>query len=876
MSVLATVVGAHDENGHVPDDRVPLVGRLDELERLAGLVGLTAAEPEPASAVLLSGDAGVGKTRLLAELRDPRRGRRLAGAASGTASTSATARCPTCRSARPSAGSPPRRPPGRVPRRGRPRARAPDARAAGCIPEQRRARSDDTEPVDRAELFEAVARRARALGRADARCCSSSRTCTGPTSRPASCSASCSPGGFDRRSPSSRPTAATTCTAATRCAPPPPSGPGCPASAPRRSRRCPTPTSAPWSRSAAPGAADRARRARHRRARRGQRVLRRGARAAASRSAGALPADLADLLLVRLDQLDDAARQVVRAAAVPAAGCPTSCSRGSSRPATQPRHARCAPPSSSNVLVPVGPDGYAFRHALLAEAVYDDLLPGERVRLHARLRRRRCAARRRRHGGRAGPARPAAHDLATAVRGQHRRPATRRWPSADPTRPPGTTSSRSSWPTDSGRRTAIRRRPVDARPRRAPARRRWPPARPTARSRCVRDQLRSTCPRRRRRPDRPRLLARSRARSLIVVDTDVDALAVTTEALALVPDEPADAAARPDARAARARPRRAAPATTRRPAGPTEALELGRPARPARRRRRGAHHAGPAATSGAGDPARRSAMLEQSVAAGARRRRRGAELRGLFNLGRPALRGRSARRGPRGLRAAAPTRAEEVGRPWAPYGLDARVLRHPVAYVAGDWDGASALADVRDQSPPDLAEAMLAASGLLVARRARRRRGARAAARAAAAGGGATGWSRCSPARRDRPARRPRRPRRRPPGARRRRRDRRRLWENTDFQARIRLTGLLLGQLAPRRPSVGSDDRDDLAGRARPTWWTAADARRRCASSGVGDEGPEGRAWLARVRRRARPAALAGRRRPAGAGRARRRVGARR
>src|SRR5690606_27965446 len=29
-----------------------------------------------------------------------------------------------------------------------------------------------------------------------------------------------------------------------------------------------------------------------------------------------------------------------------------------------------------NALVPVGADSYAFRHALLAEAVYDDLLPG--------------------------------------------------------------------------------------------------------------------------------------------------------------------------------------------------------------------------------------------------------------------------------------------------------------------------------------------------------------------------------------------------------------------------------------------------------------------------------------------------------------------
>ena len=30
-------------------------------------------------------------------------------------------------------------------------------------------------------------------------------------------------------------------------------------------------------------------------------------------------------------------------------------------------------------------DTYAFRHALLQEAVYGDLLPGERVRLHARI-----------------------------------------------------------------------------------------------------------------------------------------------------------------------------------------------------------------------------------------------------------------------------------------------------------------------------------------------------------------------------------------------------------------------------------------------------------------------------------------------------------
>ena len=37
----------------------------------------------------------------------------------------------------------------------------------------------------------------------------------------------------------------------------------------------------------------------------------------------------------------------------------------------------------ANVLVADGSDAYAFRHALLAEAVYQDLLPGERTRLHA-------------------------------------------------------------------------------------------------------------------------------------------------------------------------------------------------------------------------------------------------------------------------------------------------------------------------------------------------------------------------------------------------------------------------------------------------------------------------------------------------------------
>ena len=95
----------------------------------------------------------------------------------------------------------------------------------------------------------------------------------------------------------------------------------------------------------------------------------------------AVPTDLADLLLVRLDRLPEDARTVVRAAAC--IGRRASHAMLSEVLPLPPdrlddalRHA-----VEANVLTTVD-DGYAFRHALLAEAVYDDLLPGERSRLH--------------------------------------------------------------------------------------------------------------------------------------------------------------------------------------------------------------------------------------------------------------------------------------------------------------------------------------------------------------------------------------------------------------------------------------------------------------------------------------------------------------
>jgi DNA-binding CsgD family transcriptional regulator len=99
--------------------------------------------------------------------------------------------------------------------------------------------------------------------------------------------------------------------------------------------------------------------------------------------AGHIPEDLAELLLVRLENLDDAGVMVVRAAAV--AGRRVSHSALSAVVDLEPAELDLAVRDAvdAHVLVPNSDDYYQFRHALLAEAVYDDLLPGERTGLHA-------------------------------------------------------------------------------------------------------------------------------------------------------------------------------------------------------------------------------------------------------------------------------------------------------------------------------------------------------------------------------------------------------------------------------------------------------------------------------------------------------------
>ncbi|WP_027934665.1 helix-turn-helix transcriptional regulator [Amycolatopsis thermoflava] len=107
---------------------------------------------------------------------------------------------------------------------------------------------------------------------------------------------------------------------------------------------------------------------------------------AAVRRGANLPDGLAELLLARVERLSPEAQRVARAVSgatqlVAHASLRTVCGLDEDTLETALREAVL-----HNVLV-AAEDGYAFRHALLREAVYDDLLPGERVRLHAAFAR---------------------------------------------------------------------------------------------------------------------------------------------------------------------------------------------------------------------------------------------------------------------------------------------------------------------------------------------------------------------------------------------------------------------------------------------------------------------------------------------------------
>ncbi|MFJ3670987.1 AAA family ATPase [Streptomyces sp. NPDC090106] len=138
--------------------------------------------------------------------------------------------------------------------------------------------------------------------------------------------------------------------------------------------------------------------------------------AATGSESGGVPSGLADVLLIRFEQLSDTAQQVLRTAAVAGRRVEHELLRDAVQLPEDELESALREALGRQLLVPGDADTYSFRHALAREAVYADLLPGERARLHGRFARLLS--------GRGRPAESAAerahhyresHDLAEAL-----------------------------------------------------------------------------------------------------------------------------------------------------------------------------------------------------------------------------------------------------------------------------------------------------------------------------------------------------------------------------------------------------------------------------------------------------------------------------
>jgi ATP/maltotriose-dependent transcriptional regulator MalT len=101
---------------------------------------------------------------------------------------------------------------------------------------------------------------------------------------------------------------------------------------------------------------------------------------------GSLPPTLRDALMLRVERLSPQPQELLRWIA-----CQPSVEHELVEAVSglEPAELRAAlrEAVASQIVVTVGDDSYGFRHALLREVVYDDLLPGERTELHSALAR---------------------------------------------------------------------------------------------------------------------------------------------------------------------------------------------------------------------------------------------------------------------------------------------------------------------------------------------------------------------------------------------------------------------------------------------------------------------------------------------------------
>ena len=414
-------------------------------------------------------------------------------------------------------------------------------------------------------------------------------------------------------------------------------------------------------------------------------------------SATTLPVDLADLLLVRLDRLDEPSRRVVGAASV------------AGRRVSHELLARVLAASGSDardldlglrqavdalILEPRqagNQPGYAFRHALLSEAVYDDLLPGERARLHT------AYVTALQDGSIPGTSAElalharAANDIETAIAASTEagdeamrvgapEEAAQHYQSALEMLGPraavevGLVASAADALVDAGdayRAVKLVSAHLEMLPDTAPV------------------------------ESRARLLL-AKAESAATTEVDFDPLDLTTEALALIPEEP-PSKLRARALMIHSQAQRWHHNTEAAAASASEAVqmatELGFPGLA-----RAASLVLAKVADLTGQPDDAIARLQKVLGeAGADV---DVEIRALhqlatvhFGIGRFA----DARR----LYLEALARSKASGRPWSPWGLDARAVAALAAYILGDWDGVLSLTDTSGEAPPPLAEAYL-------------------------------------------------------------------------------------------------------------------------------------------------------------------------
>ncbi len=419
-----------------------------------------------------------------------------------------------------------------------------------------------------------------------------------------------------------------------------------------------------------------------------------------------VPADLADVLLVRLDRLDAQARQVVRTASVSGRRVSHDMLAAASGLNEAELDVGLRQAVEMNVLV-AERGGYAFRHALLGEAVYDDLLPGERIRLHTAY----VAALR------DGTAVGTAAELA-----RHARLAMDRDTAFTASVRAGNEASNVGGPdeaayhyqqalelvADGGSGRGVGEHGIDLSKLVANTAEALTASGDPERAVAVIEEQLAALPDDASASWRARMLS-ALAVAMSMTELDVDMAAISSRAVALAPEGESGLRAR--VLAVHARILSADGRFEEAQTVGVDALEL------AERLDLSDLVADAITTLGGlkktGPKEGLRAALQDAVVRAQGSDSIDAELRGRFLLGRSYEDWGEFDDAERWF-ASAFERATAAGVPWAPYGFDSRWHLSWIRYVRGDWDGALALLDVDGPYPPPIPRAMLSDIRLLI------------------------------------------------------------------------------------------------------------------------------------------------------------------